>query len=226
MSFSENAPSPDENDPIVGNSTAIEWAINGVENLYRISLLLKPTLDVAVNLNSDFEGKELVFLDDSKRATRVLARDYSAPTNQHMMWRFVRDPSDEPPSYHINAFVGPIPSGLYWLGQAEIRTKAAGVAATHPSAGALTVNARFPLENQSTASLNLVPISDGPWPHQMWTIESGRRGYRLKNVGTNSYLTLHNREAVVEANSPGASPSEWCIKVFPKRNPGDIDSYT
>ncbi|KAG8921289.1 hypothetical protein FRC02_000328 [Tulasnella sp. 418] len=168
---------------------------------------------------------KLIFLSDVVRRPRWTVNDQGSPTSEHRSWLFIEEPGDEPPLYRRNSHIGPIPSGVYWLGQAEIRTTSVPNAAKLLSTGALTVTSQA-LQEQSATPLHLSPLQDRPWPHQVWMIESGMRGYSLKNLVTNTYLTLVDREVVTETLSPDSVPFEWSIREFSRRRPDDIQSYT
>ncbi|KAG8939637.1 hypothetical protein FRC03_006151 [Tulasnella sp. 419] len=161
-------------------------------------------------------------MNDSK------SNDRSTPNGRYSEWSFVQDHDDEPPFYNGGGVhMGPIPPGLYWLGQAEILVTTGEQAAKNPTVGALTVASRSLGQANSTSPLHLSAISgDEPWHHQIWAIELGKRGYRLRNIGANAHLSLINREAVAELSTPGSSYCEWSISMIPKRNPTDIESFT
>ncbi|KAG8918322.1 hypothetical protein FRC02_002460 [Tulasnella sp. 418] len=81
--------------------------------------------------------------------------------------------------------------------------------ATSPSVAAITVAARFPLDIGHTTHIQLSGIGDAPWPNQIWTLESGVHGYRLKNLASAAYLNYIDRKPVMESIVYVSYATEW-----------------
>ncbi|KAG8912604.1 hypothetical protein FRC02_005920, partial [Tulasnella sp. 418] len=166
--------------------------------------------------------------DDNVRALRLSAHCVAQTGD---LWHFeeIPDEDEDPPSYLSSTYIGPLPPRAYWIGQPD-GNNSAEVAAKAASAAGITVSARLPLAERETAPIHLDAVWKAPWPNQIWILEPGTHGYRLKNLGTNTYLTYLESEPVVQQCSSGVtSSSEWRItrvkKVF-KNNVGVRISYT
>lgn len=93
-------------------------------------------------------------------------------------------PVEDPPAYAtatIPPHPGPIPSGKYWIGHPDEKHRHINET---PSAAALSVSARRPLQGMASASVHLSAIGDGPWPNQIWTVNQTRHAYTLRNEAT------------------------------------------
>ncbi|KAG8958615.1 hypothetical protein FRC03_008954, partial [Tulasnella sp. 419] len=112
-------------------------------------------------------------------------------------------------------YIGPVPAGVYWLGHADEKEPNMSIS---PSVAAITVAARFPLDIGHTTHIQLSGIGDAPWPNQIWELESGVHGYRLKNLGTASYLNYVDRRPVMESVAYGNSfATEWAFVLVEEK---------
>ncbi|KAG8953564.1 hypothetical protein FRC03_011729 [Tulasnella sp. 419] len=205
---------PQAKDAVLATQRPIEWQIvEKADGYHVIKLARTPSLvlDVAPNMNPE-------------KADLVLSL-VVADKGLRQGWKFEWVEAEEPPLYARNIYIGPVPPGIYWLGQADENVGVAA-AAKAPSVAGLTVAARLPLQEGEAASLHLSPVGNAPWPNQMWAVESGARGYRFRNLGTDTYLNYVNREPVAEPSSTGPSySSEWCLKKPPSQAEGDLSAY-
>jgi len=140
--------------------------------------------------------------------------------------------ASDPPAYAASAepplatYSGPLRPGKYWLGQPDEQTWPKAREA--PSTAALSANTRYPLRGDSTASTHLSAIGNGPWPNQIWTLESGHRGYRLRNEATESCLNYVNGAPVLEAYTTDTSlhsNTEWVLHTVAVNGPNDLPSF-
>jgi len=129
-----------------------------------------------------------------------------------------------PPAYDGTQHPGPLPPGKYWLGQPD--EKHHPKAAEAPSASALSVTARRPLHGNATASLHIAAIGDGPWSHQIWTVECTRSAYTFRNEATNSCLNYVDGAPVMEPYAPDSFSyiTEWVLKKADTKEP-ELTAY-
>ncbi|KAG8909633.1 hypothetical protein FRC02_007654, partial [Tulasnella sp. 418] len=98
----------------------------------------------------------------------------------------------QPPSYSRKSHLGPVPAGIYTF---------------------RAVTARLPLDDDGNANTHLEPIGNGPWPHQIWSLESGRRGHRIKNLGIGAYMSYVDSKILLENMEEGSSSvTEWGLE--------------
>ncbi|KAG8948141.1 hypothetical protein FRC03_000818 [Tulasnella sp. 419] len=196
---------PKTDDPALGLRKTVEWVVeeDSSNSLYYIKLASTPSLLLDV-LSPWFSNGIQVVVRDGMRV------------NFSQQWTFVKL-SDElpPPPFTKQVFIGPVPPGLYWLGQPYEAHQSYGKSipmGQAPSTSALGATACEGLEEGNLARVHLSAVGDVPWPHQIWALEPGRRGYRLRNVAINAYLNYLQSEPVLESISDGpASISEWSL---------------
>ncbi|KAG8954519.1 hypothetical protein FRC03_011471 [Tulasnella sp. 419] len=186
---------------------AVEWKIEEIEDnpmgdfgpIYRIQLVSKP------NISADMAGSE------TRDGLKVHLWDWHGAPNQR--WILERIADKLPPPCDGPTYVGVIPAGIYWLGQPQEAIGSCRDRNAQSKAG-LSVAAARPLASYRTASAHLFTIgADGPFSNQIWEIEAGINGYRLKNMGTKSYLNCLNRALVAEPPSDGyAGVTEWIFR--------------
>ncbi|KAG8957240.1 hypothetical protein FRC03_010346 [Tulasnella sp. 419] len=120
-------------------------------------------------------------------------------------------------------YIGKVPPGLYWLGQPQ---EESGIMRSRKalSVAALSVAAARPLKPDVAAPAHMFTIGvDGTFYNQIWEIEAGLHGYRLKNVGTKSYLNCLNRAPAAESVINGiAGVTEWIFRKDPTLDKNDI----
>ncbi|KAG8923343.1 hypothetical protein FRC02_011213 [Tulasnella sp. 418] len=204
LSYEQNR-KPDNCVPILGIKQSVEWKIQAVEGYY----LIKATDNQDFGLDIDRWRKS--------DGTRIIL--FRAHGKENQRWFFEKIVDDKPPSYTKQVYIGPLPAGAYWLGQPH-EGGGPSTAIKARSSAALTAAARFPLNEDSTAPAHLsaIPV-DGLWPNQIWIVEPGVRGYRLKNQATQSYLNCVNCEPLLESNAHGILAfAEWSMK---KKEIGD-----
>ncbi|KAG8948143.1 hypothetical protein FRC03_000820 [Tulasnella sp. 419] len=160
----------------------------------------------------------------------IICDVYHGEPNQR--WTFHKITDDHPPSYTKQIHIGPVPPGLYWLGQPSEAHKSADKQAIPPgqapSTAALGATARIPLGDEDKAYAHLSAIAGGPWLHQIWALEPGRRGYRLRNVGMDAYLNYIETEPVLESASVSSglfSVTEWSLAVYKGRSSKDLPDW-
>ncbi|KAG8954518.1 hypothetical protein FRC03_011470, partial [Tulasnella sp. 419] len=144
----------------------------------------------------------------------IICDDFHGKPNQQ--WIFNKIADDHPPSYTRQIYLGPVPAGIYWLGQpCEAPESPDGkivLPTQAPSTAALGASARLPLSDTGKSYAHLSAITDGPWLHQIWVLEPGRHGYRFRNVALNAYLNYIKAEPVLESSSSGSlSITEWSL---------------
>ncbi|KAG8920078.1 hypothetical protein FRC02_001176 [Tulasnella sp. 418] len=196
---------------------AVEWKIeeivdstsSGSGHIYHIQLLSEPkfSCDLAICEPRAWNG------------CKVHLFEWHGRYNQQ--WMFERVMDEQPPSYNGEFYLGAIPAGIYLLGQPEEESKKA------QSKAALSVAATRPVQPKVAASTHLSIIGiDGPFPNQIWDVEAGLHGYRLKNIATKSYLNCVNRTLVAESLSNGpAGATEWIFGTDLSTSQNDVVDF-
>ncbi|KAG8941338.1 hypothetical protein FRC03_004636 [Tulasnella sp. 419] len=206
---------------MLGTDYAAEWQIEEIEDspldsqdsmpVYRITLQSNP------NLSLDLGGHR------TRDGSVLCVWEWHGKLNQR--WGLERVMDEKPPSYHGQAYIGAVPAGIYWLGQPQLEEeRSLRRSRTAPSTAALSVAATRPLMPDIAAPAYLYPIGvDGPFSNQIWEIEAGMHGYRLKNIATKSYLNCVNRVLVAEPLIHGpAGATEWIFRKDPTLSRNDI----
>ncbi|KAG8939806.1 hypothetical protein FRC03_006012 [Tulasnella sp. 419] len=201
---------------VLGTSHPASWELQQVESYYFIKLASNPSLILDVSGSMKNTGTPLIMWDDFHRSA-----------NQRFILERVDD--IQPPSYRNKPYVGPVPPGIYWFGQPYYDlTKPAerkGISSWRklPSVLALGVTSCLPPEDEQPANIHLLPSGDGPWPHQIWEVESGRKGYRIRNLGINAYLSYVDSKLVFDNAVEGTtSVTEWVPKRDPSAGASDV----
>ncbi|KAG8914099.1 hypothetical protein FRC02_005113, partial [Tulasnella sp. 418] len=200
-------------DEVLALQHPFEWIVEeNEEGIYHVKVASNPQLFL------DFGcGDQVLVCDDC----------HGEPNQQ---WTFERINDDHLPLRNKQIYIGPVPPGLYWLGQPGEAHEYAhwrnippdGV----PSIAALGATARLPLGDENQAYAHLAPVADGPWLHQIWALEPGRHGYRLRNVALNAYLNYVDSEPVLESTVSGfLSVTEWSLAKDKESDPKDRRDY-
>ncbi|KAG8957238.1 hypothetical protein FRC03_010344 [Tulasnella sp. 419] len=177
----------------------IEWLIEeSIEGYYILRLASNP------NLCIDLAGWE------KRDGSWICIYGFHGDTNQRWLIEEVENQLPQIPT--SRGWFGRIPSGVYWLGQPH---EAGGLSQARkaPSIAALTVASLRTLEADQTTAAHLCATGlDYPWPNQIWVLEPGRHGYKLRNLGTESYLNYVNHEPVMDSAVLGDSGiAEWTV---------------
>ncbi|KAG8923341.1 hypothetical protein FRC02_011211 [Tulasnella sp. 418] len=191
---------------VVAIDRPIEWHVQAIDDYFLIKLASNPKLGLDVQEHKKQDG------------TNIILFDAHGDVNQR--WRFEKAEDKQFSIDNKFAYVGQVPAGVYWLGQPHEGGGAAKVGKA-PSKAALSVAAFRPLKEDLTTTLHLsVAGVNGPGPNQIWAVEPGAHGYRLKNIGTNSYLNCVDRVLVMESALRGiAGVAEWVFKKNTSRDP-------
>ncbi|KAG8953563.1 hypothetical protein FRC03_011728 [Tulasnella sp. 419] len=230
----------------VFNSPSQKWTISASDNGYLIKnvateLYLSSESDPACNIRAIMSGRPIEFIFEPKNdsqfeikvaSNRSLGLDVnggnSTDGNHLILYNVAGHPNqcytlkrvdDPPPSYGRQSYVGPVPPGIYWIGQPS-ENGGPGVAGKAPTTSGLSASTTTPLTEGKVIPVHLSAAEDGPLQSQIWSFECGTRGYRIRHLDTNTYLHLVNREPVLEyTGSIGqVAFTEWQLE----RKHGDI----
>ncbi|KAG8937155.1 hypothetical protein FRC02_003830 [Tulasnella sp. 418] len=203
---------------VIGTGHPTPWELQQGKSFYFIKLASNPKLVLDLYGSMQCNG------------ARLITSDFHGGNNQR--WVFKKVDDIRPPSYNRKSYIGPVPPGVYWFGQPYRKaTKLPDVDNISlrklPSVLALGVTSRLTPEDEEHADIHLVPIRNGPWPHQIWAVESGRKGYRIRNLGINAYLSYVDSNLVFDNAVDGStSVTEWVPKQDSATDISDIfDAY-
>ncbi|KAG8938574.1 hypothetical protein FRC03_007102 [Tulasnella sp. 419] len=183
----------------IGATHGVEWQIEpktDSQGQFEIRFASNRKLGLGIEEDNTTNGAQLV-LNDAGGYTRQLFRFHPVKGDTLTAEQ---------------SYIGPVPPGKYWIGQPS-ENGGPWVACKAPTTAALSASAPESLVKGGTTipvHLSAVGVGRVPLKTQVWSLECGIRGYRLKHVDSDTYLNLVNREPVLERGALGPSSStEW-----------------